>query len=80
MGEKFKEVSARKERRTKMSEERKKDLRRALGLEEPGLSKEGEGRGRKWFRIKINWGFWLLLGGFVLWVVTWFIIRPRIGG
>jgi len=32
---------------------------------------------KPWWRTKFNWGFWVLLGGFILFLVTWFIIKPR---
>ncbi len=33
----------------------------------------------KW-STKLNWGFFVLVGAFVLFLITWFIIRPMIGG
>lgn len=28
---------------------------------------------------KVNWGFWILIIGFVAFCITWFIIRPSLG-
>ena len=36
------------------------------------------GRGR--FRTRINWGFWVMIGAFVVFLVTWFILRPLMIG
>jgi len=40
--------------------------------------KKQVGKG-KW-STKLNWGFWVLVGGFVLFAITWFLIKPTIGG
>jgi len=33
-----------------------------------------------WYHTKRNWGFWLLIISFILFCITWFIIKPMIGG
>jgi hypothetical protein len=33
------------------------------------------GKGK--FRTRLNWGFWVLVVGFVIFAVTWFILIPR---
>lgn len=32
-----------------------------------------------WYKAKMNWGFWILVGGFLAFLITWFIIRPNLG-
>jgi len=32
---------------------------------------------RPWYYTRLNWGFWVLLVGFVAFLITWFIIRPK---
>lgn len=31
-----------------------------------------------WRKPKRNWGFWVLIIGFILFCITWFIIKPRL--
>jgi hypothetical protein len=33
----------------------------------------------KW-KTRMNWGFWVLIITFVLFLITWFVIKPRLGG
>ena len=33
-----------------------------------------------WSRPKKNWGFWVLIIGFIAFLITWYIIKPLIGG
>jgi len=34
----------------------------------------------KWYKTKVNWGLWVLVGGFVAWLIVWFIVRPMVLG
>lgn len=34
---------------------------------------------RSLLKPKMNWGFWVLIIGFILFLVTWFILKPRFG-
>jgi len=31
---------------------------------------------KKWYKTRKNWGFWVLIIAFILFCITWFIIRP----
>ncbi len=31
---------------------------------------------KPWYKTKINWGFWILVLGFLAFVITWFVLRP----
>ena len=63
--------------------DRKEELKKALGYKEDEPS-EGKGssleKGRVYgkgkLRTRVNWGFWVLFGAFLLFVVTWFVLRP----
>ena len=44
---------------------------RVEGQEPPKVKKA-------WYRTKINWGFWIFFGAFVLWAITWFVVRPML--
>ncbi len=35
-------------------------------------------RFRKLFRTRINWGFWILIGGFTFYLITQYVIRPLV--
>ena len=56
-------------------DDREEELRRALGVKE-----DEEPEKKRWYATKINWGFWVLIGGFILFAIFQFIIRPRVGG
>ncbi len=58
---------------------RKEALKKALEKDQPQKQSRLEsgptvGKGR--LRTRVNWGFWVLLGAFALFIVTWFILRP----
>lgn len=43
--------------------------------------KEGEGEEElknPWYHTKRNWGFWVLMIGFVVFLITWFIVKPML--
>lgn len=71
-----------------MSEQRKDELKKALGIEEPEEEPKGEKtyeelrrKGRWHFSFgKHRWGFWVLIGAFILFLITQFVIRPLIAG
>lgn len=73
--------------------DRKEELRKALHVEESedgGGEEEREtnvpfwkrtktlGSGR--WKTKINWGTVLVIVGFILFLITWFIFKPMTGG
>ncbi len=33
---------------------------------------------RSWYRTKVNWGTWVLIAGFIAFLVTWFIVKPML--
>jgi len=35
---------------------------------------------KKWYSNKKNWGFWVLIIGFIAFLITWFIVKPLVGG
>ena len=35
-------------------------------------------RKKPWYKTKINWGMWILLGGFLAFLITFFIIKPML--
>jgi hypothetical protein len=35
---------------------------------------------KPWYHTKRNWGFWVLIIGFIAFCITWFIVRPLLGG
>ena len=40
---------------------------------------EGEESGRNlWAKPKRNWGMWVLIIGFILFLITWYVIKPRL--
>ena len=43
------------------------------------MSEEQEPKEKKpWYHTKRNWGFWILIIGFIAFLVTWFIIKPML--
>jgi hypothetical protein len=60
--------------------DRKDELKKALGLEEEEENEDEVKPKKKWYHTKINWGFWVLIIGFFLWAIFYFIIKPRFGG
>ena len=60
-------------------------LKEALGTKEvkevlsiPGGVQKAFKVKKAWYRTKINWGFWIFFGAFVLWAITWFVVRPML--
>lgn len=53
-------------------DKRKEDLKKILGL-------EGQEPKRKWYKTKVNWGLWVLIGGFALFLLFQFVVRPLLG-
>jgi len=38
-----------------------------------------ERRNKKpWYHTKRNWGMYILLGGFLAYLITWFVIKPML--
>lgn len=33
---------------------------------------------KPWYKTRVNWGFWILLLGFLAYLVTWFIVKPML--
>lgn len=31
-----------------------------------------------WYKTKMNWGTWVLIIGFVAYLITWFVIKPML--
>ena len=59
-------------------EERKEELRRALGS---GKKNRWDPRRRgNWAFKKRNWGFWVLVVGAALYIITFYIVIPLLGG
>jgi len=42
--------------------------------------RRGRVYGSGWRRTRVNWGFWLLVGAFLLFLITWFILKPMLTG
>ncbi len=69
-----------------MPVDRMDQLKEALGTKEvkevlsipAGIQKTSKAK-KAWYKTKINLGFWILMGAFILWVITWYIVRPRLG-
>lgn len=36
----------------------------------------GRRQKRSWYKPKLNWGFWVLIIGFIVYLVTWYLIKP----
>lgn len=58
---------------------KREDELRKLIEQESTSRKRGRVIGKGRLRTRLNWGFWLLIGAFVLVMVTQFIIRPMLG-
>lgn len=62
--------------------DRREELKKVLkqGGIDTGPTKSGLTRGPTFgkgkLKTRINWGFWVLLGAFLLFIVTWFVLRP----
>lgn len=58
--------------------DREEELKRVLGENSaPGPAQKQPLLGKKkWYANKRNWGFWLLMGAFVVFLVSNYIIRP----
>ena len=38
---------------------------------------EEQPKGR-WRKPKRNWGFWVLIIGFIVYLITWYVIKPML--
>jgi hypothetical protein len=46
-------------------EERKEELKKALGI----VEKPPKEKRRNPWKVRINWGFWVLITGFIAWII-----------
>jgi len=59
--------------------DRKEELRKAMSVDpNPGGGIRGKkpSKRKKWYDNKRNWGFWVLVGGFLIYLLSNFVIRP----
>jgi len=63
-------------------EDRKEELKKALGLDgrvQKPTQRQTSGRQSLW-RVRRNWGFWVLMVGFVLYLIWVYAVEKVIGG